>query len=43
MILDRHKFEDEEEIIFETDEEAIIAKNIIEEVSGYVFKRFNKS
>ena len=34
FILDRHKFEDEEEIIFETDEEAIIAKNIIEEVSG---------
>ena len=29
-----HKLEDEEEVIFETDEEAIIARSIIEEVSG---------
>ena len=34
--LSRHKWEDEERVIFETEEEAIIAQNIIEEVSGYL-------
>ena len=32
----RHKWQDEERVIFETEEEAIIAQNIIEEVSGYL-------
>jgi hypothetical protein len=30
----RHKWKDEERVVFETEEEAIIAQNIIEEVSG---------
>ena len=34
--LSRHKWKDEERVIFETEEEAIIAQNIIEEVSGYL-------
>ena len=32
----RHKWEAEEEIMFDTEEEAIIAQNIIEEVLGSV-------
>ena len=32
----RLKWQDEERVIFETEEEAIIAQNIIEEVSGYL-------
>ena len=30
----RHKWKDEERVVFENEEEAIIAQNIIEEVSG---------
>ena len=33
---DRHKWEAEEEIMFDSEEEAIIAQNIIEEVLGSV-------
>ena len=35
---DRHKWEAEEEIMFDTEEEAIIAQNIIEEVLGSVWR-----
>ena len=31
----RHKWEEEEEIMFDTDEEAVIAQSIIEQVLGW--------